>query len=66
MPEIEKQPRYQVGDKVRIIGPGRLTGSVMRVQGTHSPDGHILYTVYVPMDPEPLTWLVREEEIEPA
>ncbi len=38
----------------------------MEVSGTHSQNGHILYSVYVPMSPEPLILLVREDEIESA
>lgn len=64
MPELVKQPRYKVGDQVRLTFLERWVGRVMEAQGSYSPDGHVLYTVYVPMDPEPLTLLLREEEVE--
>jgi hypothetical protein len=66
MSEVEKQPRYQVGDEVRLIGGGRLVGRVTAVRGVNSPSGRILYRVHIPLDPEPLIWEVREDEIEKA
>jgi hypothetical protein len=64
MSDIKTTPRYQVGDKVRFVHGSRLVGSVMHVQGIHSPRGRILYEIYVPMDPEPLIMPAREEDIE--
>jgi hypothetical protein len=60
MPDIKTQPRFKVGDKVRARFGTRLVGTVMEVQGIR----RILYSVYVPMEPEPLKLLVREDEIE--
>jgi hypothetical protein len=64
MPELAKRPRYQVLDKVQVKHGSRLIGTVMEARGTYNPDGHCLYRVYVPMEPEPLLLLVTEEEIE--
>lgn len=64
MPELLKHPRYKIGDKVRVKFGSRSIGLVSEARGTYSPTGHVLYTVHVPMDPEPLTMLLREEEIE--
>ncbi len=36
---------------------------VAEARGTYSPSGDVLYRVRVPMDPEPLFLLVREEEV---
>jgi hypothetical protein len=62
MPDIKTQLRYKVGDRVRARFGTRLVGTVMEVQGIQ----RILYSVYVPMEPEPLILLVREDEIEKA
>jgi hypothetical protein len=64
MPELVKLPRYKVGDQLqlKLRGP-RWVGTVTEARGTFSPDGHVLYRVRVPMDPEPLFLLVREEEV---
>jgi hypothetical protein len=62
MPDTESRPRYKIGDKVRLTGGTRLVGTVMDVQGIR----RILYRIYVPMDPEPLVFSVREDEIEKA
>jgi hypothetical protein len=64
MAELVKYPRYKIGDKVRVKFGSRSVGLVSEARGTYSPTGHVLYTVYVPMDPEPLMMLLREEEIE--
>jgi hypothetical protein len=64
MPELVKRPRYQVGDKLRLKYGTPLVGMVTEARGTYSPDGHILYRVRVPMDPEPLYLLVLEDEVE--
>ena len=64
MPELVKHPRYKVGDRLqlKLRGP-RWVGTVTEARGTFSPNGHVLYRVRVPMDPEPLFLLVREEEL---
>jgi hypothetical protein len=62
MSDIKTQPRYKIGDKVRLTGGTPLVGTVMEVQGIR----RILYRIYVPMDPEPLKFEVREDEIEKA
>ena len=64
MPDLVKQPRYHVLDKVQVKHGNRFIGTVMEARGSYYPDGHVLYRVYVPMEPEPLILLVREEEIE--
>jgi hypothetical protein len=64
MPNLKTTPRYKVGDKVRLVRGTRLVGSVMHVQGTHSPSGRIIYEIYVPMEPEPLILPVEEDGIE--
>jgi hypothetical protein len=61
-----KKPRYQIGDEVRLAFGSRLVGRVMEVLNAPGGSGRVLYTLYVPMDPEPLIWPVREEEIEKA
>jgi hypothetical protein len=68
MPELNPQPRYNVGDKVRVTSGARLVGTVTEVRGAGPPprSGRICYRVYVPMDPEPLMLEVRDEEIEKA
>jgi hypothetical protein len=38
----------------------------MEVQPAVTQDANTLYSVYVPMDPEPLILLVRENGIEPV
>jgi hypothetical protein len=64
MPELAKQPRYKVGDRLQLKSRGpRWVGTVTEARGTYSPTGHVLYHVRVPMDPEPLFLLVREEEV---
>ena len=64
MPDLKKQPRFKVGDQVRLTFGTRLVGTVMEARGTYLPSGHILYRVYVPMEPEPLVLEVREDEVE--
>lgn len=66
MSAFEKNPpyKYKVGDQVRLKFPTQLIGRVMEMQGGHTPESHILYTIYVPMNPEPLIVPVREDEIE--
>ena len=64
MPELLKHPRYKVLDKVRVKHGSRFVGTVTEATGTYRANGHVLYRVYVPMDPEPLLLLVTEEEIE--
>jgi hypothetical protein len=64
MPELVKRPRYKIGDKVQSKFGNRSVGRVMYARGTYRPDGDVLYTVYVPMDPEPLIMLFTEEEID--
>lgn len=65
MPELVKRPRFRMGDKVRFTYAGvPLVGTLTVAQGTYSPAGHVLYTVRVPMEPEPLRLLLREEEVE--
>ena len=64
MPELLKRPRYKVGDLLQLNWRGpRWVGTVTEARGTYSPAGHVLYHVRVPMDPEPLFLLVREDEI---
>jgi hypothetical protein len=62
MPDTKTQPRYKIGDKVRLTFGTRLVGTVMEVRGIR----RIFYRLYVPMDPEPLIFEVREDEIEKA
>lgn len=63
MPELAKHPRYKVGDLLQLRSRGpRWVGTVTEARGSYSPTGHVLYHVRVPMDPEPLFLLVREEE----
>ena len=64
MAELVKRPRYDVLDKVRLKHGSRFVGTITEAHGTYNPDSHVLYRVYVPMDPEPLYLLVREEDIE--
>lgn len=64
MLELVKVPRYKVGDKVRVVFGARLVGIVTEARGTYSPTANVLYHVRVPMDPEPLLLLMREDEIE--
>jgi hypothetical protein len=64
MAELVKRPKYKILDKVRLKHGSRFVGTITEAQGTYNPDGHVLYEVYVPMDPEPLLFLLREEEIE--
>jgi hypothetical protein len=59
-----KPPVYKVGDKVRVVGPGRLVGMIREVQRAVTPNGTTLYHVYIPLDPEPLIVPAREEELE--
>jgi hypothetical protein len=64
MPELTKHPRYKVGDQLQLKSRGpRWVGTVTEARGTYSPSGHVLYRVRVPMDPEPVFLLVREEEV---
>ena len=64
MPELVKRPRYKIGDRLQLRTRGpRWVGTVTEARGTYSPTGHVLYHVRVPMDPEPLFLLVREEEL---
>jgi hypothetical protein len=64
MPELAKHPRFKVGDQLQLKSRGpRWVGTVTEARGTYSPNGHVLYHVRVPMDPEPLFLLVREEEV---
>lgn len=44
--------------------PTRFVGTIVEARGTYSPNGHVLYRVHIPMDPEPLFLELREEEIE--
>ena len=54
--------QYQsVGGEIRFRDTNK-TGTVMEVQGIR----RILYRIYVPMNPEPLVFSVREDEIEKA
>jgi hypothetical protein len=64
MADFENTPRFKPGDRVRALFGGRLVGWVKRVTPARTPTAHTLYTVHVPMDPEPLLLLVRESEIE--
>lgn len=64
MPELVKIPSYQIGDKVQMKFPTRFVGTIVEARGTYSPNGHVLYRVHIPMDPEPLFLELREEEIE--
>jgi hypothetical protein len=66
MPDLVKHPRYKVGDKVRLKEGTPFVGTVAEARGTYSPTGNVLYRVYVPLDPEPLYLLVREDEVEQA
>jgi hypothetical protein len=66
MADLPNPPRYKVGDQVRLPWGARLEGKVMEVTPALAPHAHTLYSVYVPMDPEPLIFLVRENEIEAA
>ncbi len=66
MPDLETHARYKVGDAVRVKFGTRMIGTVMEVRGIHSPGGRILYSVHVPMSPEPLVLEVREDEVEKA
>ncbi len=64
MPQLAKRPRYKVGDQLQLNSRGpRWIGTVTEARGTYSPSGHVLYRVRVPMDPEPVFLLVREEEL---
>jgi hypothetical protein len=64
MPELAKRPLYKMGDRLQLKARGpRWVGTVTEARGTYSPNGHVLYTLRVPMDPEPLFLLVREEEV---
>jgi hypothetical protein len=64
MPELVKHPRYKVGDQLQPSTRGpRWVGTVTEARGTYNPNGHVLYRIRVPMDPEPLLLLLREEEV---
>jgi hypothetical protein len=64
MAELLKHPRYRIGDQLqpRFRGP-RWVGTVTDARGSYSPTGHVLYNVRVPLDPEPVYLLLREEEV---
>jgi hypothetical protein len=67
MPDLETRPLFQIADKVRVkCGVPPLVGLVAEVSGARSRDGGLLYRVRVPMDPEPLWLLLREDEMENA
>jgi hypothetical protein len=67
MSDAGKTPLYKIGDQVRLTFGGRMVGRVMEVQPVPpGGTGNILYRIYIPMDPEPLIPLVRENEIEKA
>jgi hypothetical protein len=66
MADFEHPPRYKLGDLVRFPWEQGLTGRITEVMPARTPEAHTLYTVKVPMDPEPLIFLVREEGIEKA
>lgn len=59
MAELVKRPRYKVLDKVRLKHGSRFVGTITEAHGTYNPDGHVLYAVYVPLDPEPLRFLLH-------
>jgi hypothetical protein len=66
MAGLVKHPRYKIGEKVRVKFGAGFVGTVAEARGTYSPDGNVLYRVYVPMDPEPLWLLLREDAVEPV
>jgi hypothetical protein len=66
MADFEHPPLYKLGDVVRFPSGQWLTGRVIEVTPARTPEAHTLYTVKVPMDPEPLLFLLRESEIEKA
>ena len=64
MPELVKRPRYKVGDQLQPTSRGpSWVGTVTDARGTYSSTGHVLYNLRVPMDPEPVFLLLREEEV---
>lgn len=67
MPDLQTQPLYKVGDKVRLKLGTHLVGLVSEVRGpVPGGSGRILYSVRVPLDPEPLFFEVRQDELEKA
>ncbi len=66
MADLPTPPRYKIGDRVRLVFGARLVGTVTEVTPALAPHAHTLYRVRIPMDPEPLWWPLRENEIEPA
>jgi hypothetical protein len=67
MSDVKAPSLFQVGDKVRMkFGSPPLVGLVAEVTGARSRTGLILYSVRVPMDPEPLWLVVQEDEMEKA
>jgi hypothetical protein len=64
MAELVKRPKYKVLDKVRLKHGSRFVGTITEAHGTYNPDGNVLYEVYVPLDPEPLRFLLHEDEID--
>jgi hypothetical protein len=41
-----------------------LIGTVTEVREPVSPDGHVMYSIRIPMDPEPLWVPVRQDEVD--
>jgi hypothetical protein len=64
MSDLVKVPRFKVGDKVQLKHGTRLIGTVSEARGTYTSHGNVLYHVHVPMEPEPLLLLLRENEID--
>src|SRR5581483_595234 len=62
--DLMKHPQYNVGDRLlqKWRGLG-WTGTVTEAKGTFHRDGHVLYRLSVPMEPEPMSLLVREEDV---
>ncbi len=66
MPDVEKQPRFKIGDKVKFKIGNMLVGTVSEVRYARHGSGAIWYRVRVPMEAEPLWFELLEEEVEAA
>jgi hypothetical protein len=64
MPELAKHPLHKVGDRLQLKSRGpRWVGTVTEARGTYSSGGNVTYRLRVPMEPEPLFLMVREDEV---
>lgn len=66
MPDVEKKPRFKIGDKVKFKIGNTLIGTVSEVRYARHGSGLIRYRVRVPMEAEPLWFELFEDEVEAA